>query len=160
MADRRALSFDTWDQVLTDLHELETQGYDAVGKWNLEQTCKHLNDWLRFPIDGFPHQPLPIKWLLAIMKYTVGKRLFRKILTTGKMAAGGSTIPETVHKSDGNDSAALRQLEATITRFRNFKGELQPSPLFGNMSHAEGQQLQLIHFAHHLSFLVPHEKKS
>ncbi len=156
MNQRRFLSFDHWDEVLDDLHNLQTAGYSSVGKWNLGQTCKHLNDWLTFPMDGFPVAPLPMRCMLWLLRVGYGKRLMQRILTTGRMAAGGPTMNTTVYPNEAVvDADCILQLEASIRRFRNFNGQIHLSPLFGAMDKATAERLQLIHVAHHLGFLIP-----
>ncbi len=156
MNQRRFVSFDNWDEVLDELHRLQTGGYQAVGKWNLAQICKHLNDWLSFPMDGFPVAPLPMRWMLMVLRVGFGKRLLRGILEKGRMASGGPTMNNTVYPSDSaTDADAVRQLEDTIRRFDNFRGNIHPSPVFGAMDKATAARLQLVHMAHHLSFLIP-----
>lgn len=96
MSERRQLKFDHWDQIRNELDAL-LAGYEQAGKWNLAQVCLHLKDWLSYPMDGFPVAPLPMRWLLALLRLTIGKSQLNKILSTGSMPAGGPTMPETVH---------------------------------------------------------------
>ena len=51
----------TWDQVSEDVRRLAAHGYTAHGNWNLSQVCGHLNDWMRFPMDGYPKAPILIR---------------------------------------------------------------------------------------------------
>jgi len=44
---------------------------------------------------------------------------------------------------------------ASIRRFAEHPGEMQPSPLFGKMTRDQWTDLHLIHASHHLSFLLP-----
>lgn len=156
MNQRRFLAFDNWDEVLDELNRLQSVGYDPVGKWNLSQTCKHLNDWLTFPLDGFPVTPLPIRMMMRVLRFAMGKRILKGILEKGRMASGGPTMNNTVYPRDtGSEPEAVQQLEATVRRFRNYSGLIQSSPIFGIMDKQTAEKLQLIHFAHHLSFLIP-----
>ncbi len=152
---RRDLAFHSFDEVLADLDQLESSGYYQLGKWNLVQLCLHLNDWMRFPMDGFPKQILPIRVLLYLMKLMFGKSQFHKILQSGSMKAGMPTMPETVHPANSADRKAIVDFRQTVCRMRDHRGAIHPSPLFGEMDLDAAQRLQLIHCAHHLSFLVP-----
>ena len=154
MAARRSLTFKDWDDVERDLQQL-LQGYEQQGNWNLAQMALHLNDWLRFPMDGFPSSPWFMRFLFASLRATMGKKLLQKTLKQG-FAAGNPTHPATVHaQAEAGDAEAVARLRQTIGRFRQFTGEIHPSPLFGTMDHRTAEQLQLLHAAHHLRFLKP-----
>jgi hypothetical protein len=68
---------------------------------------------------------------------------------------GGRTMPETVPAAGGDPAAAVAKLRESVARFKAYAGEIHPSPLFGAMTKEEATRLQLVHCAHHLSFLVP-----
>ncbi|RMF41073.1 MAG: DUF1569 domain-containing protein [Planctomycetota bacterium] len=158
MTSRRPLQFDSWQQVREDLTRLQS-GYQAAGKWDLETTANHLNDWLGFPIDGFPRAPLAVRCVFAVLRSTRGQTWLKQILAEKRMRDGMPTLPETVRggaDSDGEQQAVSRLL-ATIDRFETFKGQIQPSPIYGPMDKQTAQALQWVHFAHHLSWLIPDE---
>ena len=151
----RTLSFNDLDEVLTDVRALHAAGYTAVGNWDLAQACGHLNDWMRFPMDGFPRAPLAMRMMLGLLRITMGRRMLRKILADGSMKRGAPTMPETVPEHGGDQDAAVKQLCATIERWQSFDGPYHTSPLFGDMDRETATRLQLIHCAHHLSLLLP-----
>lgn len=154
MSSLRSLTFTNWDEVERDLHRL-LQGYEQQGNWNLAQMSLHLSDWMSFPMDGFPQAPWFMRLLFAGMRATVGKKLLQKTLSQG-FAAGNPTLPATVHsQTEAEDAEAVARLRQTIGRFRQFTGEIHPSPLFGTMDYRTAEQLQLLHAAHHLRFLKP-----
>jgi hypothetical protein len=158
MTRRRTLTFKNWTEVRAELRRLQENGYEATGQWNLAQSCAHLNDWLIFPMDGFPVAPIPVRMLLWAMRQGVGKRLLRKVLSDGQMAVGRPTMNNTVYTSDFvTDAVAVSKLEESIRRFQGFEGKIHPSPLFGAMDKATAEKLQLVHMAHHLGFLIPKE---
>lgn len=156
MSERRQLKFDHWDQIRNELDAL-LAGYEQTGKWNLAQVCLHLKDWLSYPVDGFPVAPLPMRWLLTLLRLTIGKSQLDKILSSGSMPAGGPTMPETVHRgaTSEQDVQAVADLKSTIARFQSYTGPIHSSPLFGPMDKATAERLQFVHFAHHLGFLKP-----
>ncbi len=126
--------------------------------------AKHLNDWVRFPVVGFPSPRLPMRVAEAAMRNTIGPSLFRKILKAGSMPAGNPTLRSKVYRSSANslhamnsasDAAAVAELVNSIEQFRNHQSAIYPSPLFGAMNKSSAERLQWIHMAHHLSFLVP-----
>ena len=153
---RRKLEFATFDDVIREVQSLQAGGYLATGKWNLAQICGHLAEWLRFPLDGYPKSILPIRLMMWVMRHTTAPGQLRKVLETKSWPAGTPTIPQTVPGVDAEtDAAAVQKLSAAIDRFQKHEGEFQPSPLFGKLDRDRMTQLQLIHCAHHLSFLVP-----
>ena len=152
---RRALAFDTLDEALLDAERLLAAGYERAGNWSLAQVCGHLNEWMRFPLDGFPQSPAPVRMMLWFMKITAGRQMLRRTLATNSMPAGGPTLRETIPPPEGDDAAAVDQLRQTVERFKSHAGPIHPSPLFGELDRDTAMRLQLVHCAHHLSFLIP-----
>ncbi|MDR3619845.1 MAG: DUF1569 domain-containing protein [Paludisphaera borealis] len=152
---RRVLDYRDWPAVIADVERLGRDGYSKVGRWDLSQTCDHLADWLTFPLDGFPPTPAPIRLMLWTLGKLVGRKALRKTLATRSMPGGAPTIPVTVHQSGGNAAEAVERLRTAISRFQAHSGKFYPSPIFGHLDRETISQLQLIHCAHHLSFLAP-----
>lgn len=152
---RRSLHFNGLDDVVREVESLRASGYDRAGNWDLAQTCSHLAEWMRFPLDGFPRPPAPVRAMLWVMKNTFGRRQLRKVLATSSMPAGGPTMPETVATAGGDETVAAERLRQTVARFKAHTGPLHASPLFGELDRETATRLQLVHCAHHLSFLVP-----
>ena len=152
---RRRVVFENLDEVVGDVRNLLANGYTAGGNWNLSQVCAHLNDWMRFPMDGYPRAAVPIRALLWLMKVTIGRKQLKMILVEG-FSAQTPTMPQTVHAAEStSDAAAVEQFLETLQRFKDFDGPPAASPVFGELSPDESMRLQLRHCAHHLSFLSP-----
>ncbi|MEM7558108.1 MAG: DUF1569 domain-containing protein [Planctomycetota bacterium] len=155
MPERRDLQFESWEEVLGDLAALES-GYERAGKWELDQTFRHLNDWLTYPMDGFPTPPFFLRLIFGVVRNTVGPGMLRRILADGKMKDGMPTAPDTVYQLDQSAvSASLETLRSNIARFQSHSGTIHPSTIFGSMDKETAERLQFVHFAHHLSWLVP-----
>lgn len=154
---RRPLTFDDFDAVVRDVETLQANGFERAGRWDLAQVCEHLNDWLRYPIDGYPRPALPIRLAIGILRPLVITKALRQILANGTMPAGRMTLPETVHPPGCDEDRAVTKFRDTIQRFQAFDGPFQTSPMFGTLGRDQMIQLQLIHCAHHLSFLIPKE---
>jgi hypothetical protein len=152
---RRVLRFDSLEDAVKDADYLLVAGYRQLGKWSLGQSLTHLTQWLTFPVDGFPDQPLLARGVLWIARHTVGKRLLNKILRTGEMELGSPTMPITVPKPGIDDREAFQGFVRAVNRFVEHQGDYFPSPLFGSLTHEQANQLQCIHCQHHLSFLIP-----
>lgn len=154
MAVRRELAFDSLDDVVRDAEQLLAKGYDKAGNWDLAQVCGHLADWMTYPVAGFPKAPLPIRVMLRLVRATLGRKMFEKYLRDG-MPAGKPTMPQSVHPPGGDPAAAVARLREAARTFQAHPGEYLPSPLFGRLTRDEATRLQLVHCAHHLSFLTP-----
>ncbi|WP_020468557.1 DUF1569 domain-containing protein [Zavarzinella formosa] len=152
---RRPLEFQSLDEMLVDVENLHHYGYRPVGKWNLTQVTGHLGEWMRYPMDGFPRMPPPVRAMMWVLRNTIGKQAKRKILTTKTFAMGGPTIKESVPVPDGDEQEAISRFRDVVGRMKAYEGVLIPSPLFGPLTRDEWVGLSLIHAAHHLSFLLP-----
>jgi hypothetical protein len=152
---RRTLDFRTWDDLVRDVETLHEHGYQRVGNWSLAQICGHLADWMSFPLDGSPPMAFPMRLVLWALRHTIGVRERRRRLATRSMPSGWKTLPSTVHPPSDDEAAAVERLRHVVARFKTHTAPLHPSPLYGDMNREEWTQLQLIHAAHHLSFLIP-----
>ena len=152
---RRRLRFERLDDAVTDAQMLRTTGYERAGTWDLSQVCGHLSEWLRFPLDGLPPAPMPLRFVFWLVRNSIGGIIFRRVVGTGGMPAGATTIKETIPSPGGDESKAIENLQRAAMRFQNHTGPLHLSPLFGKLDHDQWTRLQLVHCAHHLGFLLP-----
>lgn len=152
---RRTLEFRDLDHAVRDAESLLTGGYRPAGNWNLAQVCRHLSDWMSYPLDGYPRPPAPLRLMFWAMRRTIGPRALRKTLETKSMRAGTPTLRQTVPPPSGDDAAAVERFRQTVERFKMHSGPFHPSPFFGELDRDSATRLQLVHCAHHLSFLVP-----
>lgn len=153
---KRAVSLTDLDDVVAEAVRLYDSGYRSKGQWNLAQTCFHLAEWSRFPMDGFPKPPLFLRAIFGFMRITgVSNRMKASILKDG-FKAGTPTAPETVGQPDSmEDQAAIDELGAVIERMKNFQGDTHPSPLFGQMDRDLWHKVTVLHAEHHFGFLEP-----
>jgi hypothetical protein len=154
-AQRRQLQFGSLDDVIRDAERLLARGYEKAGSWDLAQVCNHLADWMGFQIDGFPKPPAPIRAVLWVMKKTIGRKKLLQYLADKSFPAGKPTMPQTVYAAGGDAQAAAERLRQNVERLKAYTGRIVPSPLFGPMTKDEAVGMQLVHAAHHLSFLIP-----
>ncbi|MEL7499232.1 MAG: DUF1569 domain-containing protein [Planctomycetota bacterium] len=152
---KRTLKFQSFDEMFSEIEQLQQGGYVSRGNWNLAQTCGHIGEWMRYPVDGFPVPPFWMRPIFWIMKVTVGQSMKRKILSEG-FKGGMPTAPPSVPAADAmTDLDAISQLRETVTRVTSHAGELIPSPLFGPMDMEMLKTVTLLHAAHHLGYLAP-----
>ena len=151
---RRELHIENFDQVRDEIIRLQREGYTSFGKWDLAQTCFHLDCWMGYTMDGYPPPPLILRPIFWTVKKLIGKKSLLKIIKDGEMRAGMPTAPATVAGTNAQkDQEAADKFLATLERFTQYSGEVHPSPLFGPMTLEQARQLQLVHCKHHLSFL-------
>ncbi len=152
---RRELSFQSLDEVLADIDHLLQAGYTSSGNWSLAQTCFHLNEWMRYPMDGYPKPPWFMRIIFWFMRLTVARKMARDILENG-FKPGIPTDPRSVPTADSStDAEAVEAFRKTVARFQSYSGPLQPSPLFGAGDKATVTKVNLRHAELHLSFLHP-----
>ena len=152
---KRQLHYKDFDEMLADVEALQSGGYVRRGNWTLGQACGHVADWMRFPMDGFPKPPLPMRVVFWVMKMTVAPGMKRKILAEG-FQGGMPTAPETVPDAEAfSDEQGIAKLRASIDRLNAWDRELIPSPLFGPMDKATLIRVSLLHGEHHFGYLEP-----
>jgi hypothetical protein len=133
-----------------------TAGYDRTGNWDLAQTCRHMTDWLRAPLDGPPPTPWFMKLPMAIIRLTHGPGLLKKFLAERRLPVGMPTVAATEHPPETDATAAVEEFAATAARFSAHTGPwLRPSPLFNKLDHEQTLALQLVHCMHHFGRLKP-----
>lgn len=152
---RRQLQFASLDEIVPDAENLLAKGYEKAGNWDLAQVCGHLAEWLRFPVEGFPKAPAPIRAVFWVLRKTVGRKKFLTYITERYFPPGKPTMPQTVPPPGGDPREAIEKLRTSVEKLKAYTGAIVPSPLFGAMTKDEAVRMQLVHAAHHLSFLVP-----
>jgi hypothetical protein len=145
LSRRQGLIFSNEDAVIADIRSLR-RGYSKTGAWSLAQVCWHLDATSKgrmapgpFP-DDTPEQQSK-------------KDLLKQILVTSQLPT--VTAPERVIPPADAPDSAIDALIDTLTQLKAFAGPMAPHRIFGRMSDADARRLNLIHCAHHLSFLVP-----
>src|SRR5262245_33582863 len=149
---RRALRFESVDQILADvdrLVEAERAGrLRRLGNWTLGQTLGHLATWAEYSFDGAPIKaPFFIRWAIWLRK---------RSFLYGPMRAG-IKIPGI---QGGTLAIEPMPLDEALTRMRRAMVRLQreappaASPILGLLTHEEWIALHSRHAELHLSFLI------
>jgi hypothetical protein len=155
MLEPRRLKLATLDSLVAEIERLHQHGYEKAGQWNLSQICEHLADWMSYPMDGFPPTPFAAKLFLGAIRAIRGKSLLHKFIEEQAMPRNQPTIALSVHPATGDEAASIARYRSMVERLTEYRGTIQPSPLFGSMNRAELIGLQLAHGVHHLNFLIP-----
>jgi hypothetical protein len=143
---RRAIRFDSLDDVVAEAERLLASGYERCGTWSLGAICDHLAITMKVAMDG---KPLP--W---VVRATIGRWVMGKIRTR-TMAAGVKApkfLRPDVTVDDAEGVRRLRERAAIVKA--DPRAEIL-HPLFGRIDRATWTLAQLVHAEHHLSFLVP-----
>ena len=146
MSDRRALNFNSEDDVIADVQRLR-RGHTQAGAWSLAQMCYHLEKSLRYRMQPGPFPPTTPE--------QAGRReMFQNIMASGRLP-DGIAAPEQMMPPETCGDDAIDAFLATMREFKAFPGPIAPHRLFGQLSDADARRLNLIHCAHHLSYLRP-----
>lgn len=151
VAGRRALVFESLDEITADAERLLAGGYRRLGNWNLGPMCRHLASGFRMAWErSLAMQPWPVRALArAFFKDKALKRLPSGFKLKGKAAA--ALVP-----GDVADAEGVGELREAVARFK-IEPRTQLHPVFGQLTPQEWEQLMLRHCELHLSFLLPAE---
>ena len=144
---RRTLTYHSLDEVMPDVERL-LQGHATVGQWSLAQVCRHLHTVMRRVVDmpaSTPHDPS--QW--------VGEDRKQEVFASGRLPEGIPGPPEIMPTETLGEREEAESLRAAIAYYRQSAGPVIPHRVFGPLNRAEWDRLQLIHLAHHLSFVIP-----
>jgi hypothetical protein len=144
---RRTLRFRSIDEVMPDVERL-LEGHTTVGNWSLAQICRHLSTVMRRVVDlpaSTPHDPS--QWVAEERK--------RQVLESGLLPEGLPGPPEIQPTETLGELEEAEGLRQAIAHYQASPGPAIPHRIFGPLTKAEWDQLQLIHVAHHLSFASP-----
>jgi hypothetical protein len=144
---RRTLRYASFDEIMPDVERL-LRGHTTVGNWSLAQICRHLATVLRRVVDlpaSTPHDP----------SLRVSEEEKQKVFDTGTIPEGLPGPPEVIPAETLGEQGEAEGLRAAIAYYRASPGPVVPHRFFGPLTRDEWDRLQLIHCAHHLSFVVP-----
>ena len=147
MPERRALKIDDFNALRAEVAQLRG-GYARAGQWSLAQVCYHVDRSMREAMNA-PATPIP-----NTPEQDARAGLFAGVMRDARIPDGLSAPDHTAPPADVSD-AAIDDLIATADRFERSSGPYSPHRLFGNLSPEVRRRHQLIHAAHHLSFLIP-----
>ncbi len=147
---RRTLRFSSFDEIMPDVASL-LEGHATVGNWSLAQICRHLATVMRRVVDlpaSTPHDPS--QW--------VGEERKRQVLDSGLLPEALPAPAEIIPTETLDEREEAEGLRSAIAYYIASPGPAIPHRLFGPLTRAEWDRLQLIHCAHHLSFVIPTDR--
>ncbi len=151
----REIRYEGLDEMLADVDQLITSSYAKHRNWTLGQAAGHVADWARFPMDGFPTPPAPLRVLFwGMRKFGYAQKMADDILANG-FKPGQPTAPATIPSADASDHEGIEKLHAVVEQLKQHNGALHPSPLFGEMDKETLIHVTLLHAAHHFGYFTP-----
>lgn len=146
MPERRELDYDDFAALRADVERLR-RGHQRSGNWSLAQICWHLDHALIAAMKPTTYQP-------NTPEQDARREVLEEVLRTRRLPKGIVAPPDLVPPANVPDTAIDSFLE-TLARFERHQGPLAPHRIFGNMPMEDRRKQQLIHAAHHLSYLTP-----
>ena len=147
---RRKIRYSNFEEMLEDAQRLTAADAETVGNWTKGQIFEHLARAIDFTLDGFDDFRVP--WFTR----TVASLFLKKWFMTRGLPAGfrlknqdaQKLVPDAIETS-----AALHHLQQAVHRLRQTSHRC-PHPVFGSLTQAESDQLQLRHTELHMSFIA------
>jgi hypothetical protein len=150
------LQFSSLDDAVVYARRCLAHGYDQTGTWDLAQTCRHISDWLRAPLDGLPKMSWSMKLAMAVLSRTAGPGIVRKFVSNRRVPIGMGTLNSTLHPPEADATAAVEEFAAVAGRLIAHKGPwLRASPLVVHLDPKQMMELQIVHCMHHFGRLKP-----
>lgn len=148
---RRALSFETLDDLVNDIDSLAEQGdVEALANWTPAQIVEHVSLFIDMSVHGRPDIKAP--WLARVLGPRIKGRLLRRPFKPG------FNLPSSLKPFEPPDDVtwdeAVAHLRQAINEAKE-KGMAKPSPVFGEMTEDEWRTLHCRHAELHFSFLRP-----
>ena len=151
VANRREVSYQSYDDLLADAESLAAQDVELLGNWSFPQILEHLGIALEGSIDGIPiRAPWPMR--------TFAKLFLKKKLLNGGIDPGFQ-IPDSakaaVYPNESKTlDEALDHLRYAVNRCKT-----EPTrgnhPLFDTIAPEEWDLWNLRHAEMHMSFVLP-----
>ena len=146
---RPGLKFETFPDLWADVDQLRG-GYEKAGHWDLGMMLDHIAKMMSAPFDtGLRNPPWPATAVARLfVQQMVRHRWYPTIMA---FPAPPSFRPT----RDVDVSSARLNLRAVVDRVEALPDGPVHCPPFGKLSKRDFVGLQLLHAAHHLSFLRP-----
>ncbi|QEH35035.1 hypothetical protein OJF2_35800 [Aquisphaera giovannonii] len=144
---RRTLRYESFDEVMPDVERL-LRGHVTVGNWSLAQICHHVAAVLRRHVDlpaSTPFDPSD----------RVPEGVKRHMLEAGILPPDIEAPAVTRPDAAGTEREEAEALRAAIAYYRGSRGPAITHRIFGPLTREEWDRFELVHLAHHLSFVVP-----
>jgi hypothetical protein len=144
---RPDLIFHSIDEMLADAGRLQLGPYEKTGEWDLPMILDHLGKAMKIPYEGMA-VPWPANVVVRALIHRMTKRMkyptIRFIAPKGMKPTPGIPL-----------ETASAAFVAAAENIKTLSGPTVGSTPFGAVPLDDYVKLQLLHGAHHLSFLLP-----
>jgi len=150
VSGRRAVRYDSYQDLLDDAERLAVSDAQALGNWSLGQALGHLARVMEMSIDGSELKaPWPVRFVARVF--------YRQRFLSGPIPSG-FRVPRSAREAlvpERQDSqTGLAELRRAVGRLHD-EIDRAPHPVLGELSLDEWDSLHLRHAEMHMSFLVP-----
>lgn len=148
---RPDLKFNCVDDLVSDAEKLRVGPYDRAGQWDLPMILDHLAKAMGGPFQpGVKNLPWPIS---AMGRFVMHRFAQRTTYPQIKFPA-----PKAMRPTNGIElEPAYQEFLTAARQVQSAGGEMIEWPPFGAMKLEDFRKIQLLHGAHHLSFLKVRE---
>jgi len=143
---RTGLRYASEADVVADVSRLR-RGYAQAGAWSLPQVCCHLDKSLQYRMRAGPHEP-------TTPEQAARRDQLQQILSSARLP-DAQTAPDFMMPPPDCGDDAIDALLARLEQVKTFPGPFAPHRLFGHLDNDVARKINLIHCAHHLSYLTP-----
>jgi hypothetical protein len=146
---RRTLDLHSLAAVREEVANLHRAGYEKTGQWDLAMICDHVGEGMKAAMGEFPRKA---PW---IIRKLFGPMILKRILADRRMKTGIKVPKWWLPQSTRDESTAVRDFMALLSRFDEAGDCPGEHPFFGRLPKSQWTELVCIHAGHHLSFLRP-----
>lgn len=150
MADRRELSYSSWDEVVSDVERLASGSYRTTGNHSFAKIVNHLAITNEMLVGNVVPPKLP--WYFRMLM-----PLMRSRILEGPVKPGFKLPNERMQQFFWSENEldlgeAIRQFKRSVDEYQS-KGPLSVHPIFGKATADQILAVSLKHAAMHLSFV-------
>lgn len=142
----RNLRFRNLDEAVMELEMLGKGKVETKELWSYYQILTHCADLIENSMTSYP-RVLPF-----IIRKTIGKFIFVKMLRDGYMKPGNPNPSAPKKHEEGDEKAAHFRLKSVIEKFKRYDGPFANHPIFDVRNKEEWEKLHAMHIANHLGF--------
>ncbi len=149
-AQRRPLRFNSLDDVRAEIDRLASCEVRSTGNWTPAQAIDHLAAIIEGSLDGIPAQA---PWFVRLLAPTFRNKALHQGIQPGIKLSGD--MLRVMPSDDVTIDKAMARINRIFERLDRGEKMLQPSPVFGRMTHEDWCNLHMRHAELHLSFHHP-----
>jgi Protein of unknown function (DUF1569) len=146
---RRPVAYTSFGEMLADAERVTSGKFKTLGNWTAGQIFAHLAKSFDTSIDGSDAQ---FPWYIRTLARVFKKQMLKRPMPAGfklPAEAAAALVPPATSTAEG-----LAALRSAVARLEN-EPKRAYSPVLGEMTRDQWNQLHLSHANLHMSFVVP-----